>query len=204
MGSDSGEADPSAALRDDKKSAGWADFLHDDGAEVGDGLDERVGEGGGGFDAQELGVELGGALEVEAGGGLLALGGELSEERFAVGGEEGLDCGGFGGVGGRALGRAGLVAGREALVHLTVDAAGMLGIRGEVLGAAAELEEVEDGVAVAVGGGARRKRAVGVGQRAAAETVGGVDAREGVPGGEAEEEGRVQAQAAAGFGARRC
>ena len=174
--------------------------LHDDGAELGDGLDERVGEGGGGFDAQELGVELGGALEVEAGGGLLALGGELGEKGFAVRGEEGFDGGGLGGVGGRALGRAGLVAGREALVHLTVDAAGMLRIRREVLGAAAELEEVEDRVAVAVGGGARGERAVGVGQRAAAEVVGGVDARVGVPGGEAEEEGRVQAQAAAGLG----
>ena len=137
-----------------------------------------------------------------SGGGLLALGGELGEEGFAVGGEEGLDRGGLGGVGGRALGRAGLVAGREALVHLTVDAAGMLGIRREVLGAAAELEEVEDGVAVAVGGGARRKGAVGVGERAAAETVGGVDARKGVLGGEAQEEGRVQTQAAAGFGLR--
>ncbi len=177
--------------------------LHDDGAETGDGPDERVGKGGGGLDAQELGVELGGALEVEVGGGAFAVGGELGEEGLAVGGEEGLDRGGLGGVGGRALGRAGLVAWREALVHLTVDAAGMLGIRREVLVAAAELEEVEDGVAVAVGGGARREGAVGVGERAAAETVGGVDARKGVLGGEAQEEGRVQTQAAAGFGLRK-
>jgi len=174
--------------------------LEDDGAEVGDGLDERVGEGGGGLDAQELGVELGGALEVKVDGGLLALGGELGDEGLAVGGEEGFDGGGLGGVGGCSCGRAGLIAGREALVHLLVDAAGVLGIRREVLGAAAEFEEVEDGVAVAVGGGARGKRAVAVGEGAAAEAVGGVDARVGVPGGEAEEEGRVQAQAAAGLG----
>ena len=176
-------------------------FLKDDCAEIGDGLDQRVGEGRGGFDAQELGVELGGALEVEIGGGAFAVGGELGEEGFAVGGEEGLDGGGLGGVGGCACGRAGLIAGRETLVHLLIDAAGMFGIRGEVFVAAAEFEEVEDGVAVAVGGGARGERAVGVGQRAAAEAVGGVDARVGVVGGEAQEEGRVQAQAAAGFGA---
>jgi len=145
-------------------------------------------------------VKLGGALEVEVCGGLLAVGGELGEEGFAVGREEGLDGDGFGCVRGCALGRAGLVAGREALVHLLIDTAGMLGIRREVLGAAAELEEVEDRVAVAVGGGARRERAVGVGEGAAAEAVGGVDAREGVPGGEAKEEGSVQAQTAAGFG----
>ena len=177
-----------------------ARLLEDEGAEAGDGLDEWVGEGGGGFDAQELGVELRGALEVEIGGGLLALGGELGEEGFAVGREENLDGGGFGGVGGCALGRAGLIAGRETLVHLLVDAAGMLGIWREILDAAAELEEVEDGIAVAVGGGARGKGAVGVGEGAAAEAVRRVDARIGVLGGEAQEEGRVQAQAATGFG----
>ena len=73
----------------------------------------------------------------------------------------------------------------------------MLGIGREVFITAAKFEEVEDGVAVAVCGGARRKWAVGVGQCAAAEAVGGVDAREDVLGGEAEEEGCVQAQAAA-------
>jgi hypothetical protein len=75
----------------------------------------------------------------------------------------------------------------------------MLRTRREVFGAAAELVEVEDGVAVAVGGGARWERTVGVREGAAAEAVRRVDARISVLGGEAEEEGRVQAQAAAGF-----
>ena len=118
---------------------------------------------------------------------------------LAAGVEEGLHGGGLGCVSRGALGRAGLVAGREALLHLLVDAAGMLGIRREVFDAAAEFEEVEDGVAVAVGGGARGERAVEVGQRALAEAVGGVDARVGVVGGEAEEERRAQLEAAARF-----
>ena len=75
----------------------------------------------------------------------------------------------------------------------------MLGIRGEIFDAAAEFEEIEDGVAVAVGGGARGERAVEVGQRALAEPVGGVDARVGVLRGEAQEEGRAQPEAAARF-----
>ncbi len=147
-------------------------------------------------------MELGGALKIKIVGGLLTVGGEVGEEGFAARGEESLDGGGLGGVCGSACGRAGLIAGRETLVHLLIDAAGMFGIRREVFVTAAKLEEVEDGVAVTVGGGARGKRAVGVGEGSAAEAVGGVDAGEGVPGGEAEEEGRVQAQTAAGFGLR--
>ena len=138
--------------------------MQDDGAEVGDEGDEGVGEGLGGFDALPLLVDAGGALEVEIDGGGFALGGEGGEHGLAVGVEEGADGGGFGGVGGGSGGGAGLVAGGEALLHLLVHAAGMLGIGREVLVAAAEFEEVEDGVAVAVGGGARGERAVHVGQ----------------------------------------
>ena len=147
-----------------------------------------------------LGVESGCALEVEIGGGLVALGGDLGNEALAVGVEEGFDGGGFGGVGGRALGGDGLVAGGQALVHLLVDAAGVGGVRGEVFVATAELEEVEDGVAVAVGGGAGGEGAVEMADGALRETVGGVDAGEGVFGCEAEEEGRGEFEAAACFG----
>src|ERR1035438_2880034 len=93
-------------------------FLEDDGAEARDGLDERVGESGGGFDLLPLGVEFGGPLEVEFGGGAFAVGGKGREHGFAMGVEKGMHGGSFGGVGGGAGGRAGLVAGREALVHL--------------------------------------------------------------------------------------
>ena len=152
-----------------------------------------------GFDSLPLLVDSCGALEVKLGGGCFALGGEGREHGLAAGVEETLYSGGFGFVGRGAGRRAGLVARREALVHLLVDAAGMLGIRGEIFVAAAELEEVEDGVAVAVGGGARWERAVEVVEGALAEAVGGVDARVGVLGGEAEEERRAQAKATAGF-----
>jgi len=171
--------------------------LDEDGAESGDGLDEFVGEGCGGFDLLPLRVDRGGALEVEFDGGVFAVGAEWGEHRFAAGVEERFHGGGFGDVGGGALGRAGLVARREALLHLLVYAAGMLGIRGEVLDAAAQLEEIEDCVAVAVGGGARGERAVEIGERTLREAVGGVDARVGVFGGEAEEERRAQLEAAA-------
>ena len=80
-----------------------------------------------GFDAQALGMKLRGSLKVEIVGGLFALGGELRKKRFAVGSEEGLDRGGLGCVGGCARRRAGLIAGREALVHLLIDATGMFG-----------------------------------------------------------------------------
>ncbi len=148
-------------------------------------MDELVGECGGGFDLLVLGVEGGGAFEVEIGGGLVAIGGDLGEEALAVGIKESFDCFGLGGVGGGTFGGDGLVAGRQALMHLLVDAAGVGGVGGEVLVAAAELEEVEDGVAVAVGGGAGGEGAEGLGERAVAEAVGGVDARVVVLGGEA-------------------
>ena len=85
-------------------------------------------------------------------GGVFAVEGDGDDHGFAAGVEEFFYCGGFGGV---LLGRAGLFAGLDALVHLAVDAAGMLGVRGEVFVAAAEFEEVEDGVAIALGGEAR-------------------------------------------------
>ena len=174
--------------------------LDDDGTEAWDGLHEIVGESGGGFDLLVLGVEGGGAFEVEIGGGLVAIGGDLCEEALAVGIKESFDCFGLGGVGGGTVGGDGLVAGRQALMHLLVDAAGVGGVGGEVLVAAAELEEVEDGVAVAVGCGAGGEGAVEVREGAFGEAIGGVDAGVVVLGGEAEEEGGGELEAAAGFG----
>jgi hypothetical protein len=77
----------------------------------------------------------------------------------------------------------------------------MLGIGREVLVAAAELEELKDGIAVAFGSGAGGVRADELGEAALGELVGGVDARVGVGERDAEEVGRVEAEAfAGGFG----
>ncbi len=171
--------------------------LDDDGAQLGDGADDPVGEGLRGFYLLPLGVERGGFFELHAGGGLFALEADGDDHAFAAGVEEFFYGCGFGGV---LLWRAGLFAGREALVHLAVDAAGMLGVGREVFVAAAEFEEVEDGVAVALGGEARGEGAVHLGEAALGELVGGVDAGEGVLHRHAEEVGRVELEAAAGFG----
>ena len=104
---------------------------------------------------------------------------------------------GFGGV---LLGRAGLFAGLDAFVHLAVDAAGMLGVGSEVFVAAAQFEEVEDGVAVTLGCETGGEGAVHLREAALRELVGGVDAGEGVFHRHAEEVGGVEFEAAAGFG----
>ncbi len=137
-------------------------------------------------------------LELHGGGGLFALGGDLGEKAFASGVEELFYGGGFGGVGGGALGGVGLVAGGQALVHLLIHAAGVGGRGDEVFVAAAELEEVEDGIAVAVGGSAGGEGAVEVIECAAAEAVGGVDAGMSILRGEAKEIGGAELEAFAG------
>jgi hypothetical protein len=76
----------------------------------------------------------------------------------------------------------------------------MLGVGGEVFVAAAELEEVKDGVAVSLGGEARGEWAVHLSEAVLRELVGGVDAREGVLHGHAEEVGGVELEAAASLG----
>jgi hypothetical protein len=76
----------------------------------------------------------------------------------------------------------------------------MLGVRREVFVAAAQPEEVEDGVAVALGSGARGEWTVGVVEGAPAEAVGDVDAGPGVFEGNAEEGGGVEFETAAGLG----
>jgi len=116
---------------------------------------------------------------------------------LTVGVEEGLYGLGFGLV---LVGGAAEVAGGHALLHLAVGAAGVRGRDVEVLVAAAELEEVEDGVAVALGGGAGGEGAVHLGERFFGEAVSGVDAGVGVLNCQPQEEGRVEAHAAAGFG----
>jgi hypothetical protein len=75
----------------------------------------------------------------------------------------------------------------------------MLGVGLEVFVAAAEEEEIEHGVAVAVGGGAGGEGAEGFGERFFAEAVGGVDAGVFVREGDAEEVGSVEAESAASF-----
>ena len=142
-------------------------------------------------------MEGGGFFELHAGGRLFAFESDGDDHALAAGVEEFFHRSGFGGV---LLGRAGLLAGLDALVHLAVDAAGMLGVGSEVFVAAAEFEEVEDGVAVALGCEARGEGAVHLGEAALGELVGGVDAGEGVLHGHAEEVGGVELEAAAGFG----
>ena len=155
-------------------------FLEDEGAELVEGADELVGQQRGGADLLPLLVQGGGELEVHGLAGGLALRGDFVEEGLAAGGEEGEDALGFAGV---LLGSAGcgvaFLAGLHALVHLAVDAAGVLGVGHKVFVAAAQEEEVEDGVAIALGGGAGGEGAEGFVERFFAEAVGGVDARVG-------------------------
>jgi hypothetical protein len=72
----------------------------------------------------------------------------------------------------------------------------MLGVGSEFFVAAAEFEEVEDGVAVTLGGEAGGEGAVHLGEAAFGELVGGVDAGEGVLHRHAEEVGGVEFEAA--------
>jgi hypothetical protein len=168
------------------------------GAELGDGADEFVGELGCGADLLPVFVERGGEFEVEVCAGGLALGDDLVEQGLAASGEEVEDAGGFGGVlGGCAGGRISLFTGHEALVHLAVDAAWVVGIGLEVFIAAAEFEEIEHGVAVALGGGAGRERTEGLGEGLFAEAICCVDAWMLVRDRDAEEVGCMEAEALA-------
>jgi hypothetical protein len=120
-----------------------------------DGADEFVGEQSGGADLLPVLVQRGGGLKVERVAGGVALGGDLVEQGLATGAEEGEDALGFGDVlGGRTGDGIAFLTGHQALADVAVDAAGVFGIGREVLVTAAQLEEVEHGVAVAVGGGA--------------------------------------------------
>jgi hypothetical protein len=75
----------------------------------------------------------------------------------------------------------------------------MLGVGSEFFMAAAEFEEVEDGVAVPLGCEAGGEGAVHLREAALGELVGGVDAGEGVLRGHPEEVRGVEFEAAAGF-----
>lgn len=166
-------------------------LLQDDGTEVGDRADELIGESGGGFDALPLLVKSGGLLEVHGFTGCFALGGNFVKHRLAARGEERLHARGFGGV---IVGCAGALAGLDALLHFAVGTPRVVGVDLQVFIAAAELEEVEDGIAVALGCGARGEGTECVVERAPAELVSGVDARMLVLHGDAEEVRRVEAQ----------
>jgi hypothetical protein len=76
----------------------------------------------------------------------------------------------------------------------------MFGIGSKVFIAAAEFEEVEDGVAVTLGGEARGEGPVHLSEAAFGELVGGVDAGELVLHGHAEEVGSVELEAATRLG----
>jgi hypothetical protein len=76
----------------------------------------------------------------------------------------------------------------------------MFGVWLEVFVTAAELEEVEDGIAISLGGEAGREWTVHLGETASGELVGGVDAGEGVLHGHAEEVWSVEFEAAASLG----
>jgi len=171
--------------------------LYDDRLQLRDGADDPVGEGLRGFYFLPLRVKGGGFLELHRGGGYFAFEADVDDHAFAAGVEEFFYGGGFGGV---LLWCAGLLAGFEALVHLAVDAAGVVGMWGEVLVAAAEFEEVEDGVAIALGGEARGEGAVHLREAALGELVGGVDAGVRVFQRHAKEVRGVELEAAAGFG----
>ncbi len=85
-------------------------------------------------------VDGGCGLEVQVGGGAVALGGQLAGQRFAARVEKGHHARGFVGV---QLVGAALEAGRQAHLHLGIDAAGMGRVGIEFLDAAADFEEVE-------------------------------------------------------------
>lgn len=123
--------------------------LHDDGAEFGYGADDPVGERLCGLYLLPLGVQGGGFFELHSGGGFFPGETDFDDHALAASVEEIFYRCSFGSV---LLRCAGLFAGLDAFAHLAVDAAGMLGVGCEVFVAAAEFEEVERGIAVALGG----------------------------------------------------
>ena len=96
--------------------------------------------------------------------------------------------------------RASLEAGRKAHLHLGVDAAGERGVWLQVVGAAAQLEQVQRLVQKTLGSRARGERAVAAIDRFFSQPVGDVRAGISVLAGEPDEERRVQPQPLAGLG----
>ena len=102
---------------------------------------------------------------------------QRDQPAFAARGQKVLDCRGFFGV---ALVGAALVARREAHLHLGVDAAGMARIGIEIVGAAAQQEQLQRLFGKALGRRARGKRPIGPVGFALAGPVGDDDARIGI------------------------
>ena len=143
------------------------------------------------FELLQLRVHRGGGFEFQAGGGLVARGGNFAHQRLAARVEEGFDACDFGGV---LLVGAALEAGREAHLHFRIDAAGKSGVGIQFLDAAADLEEVERVVGELFGRGARGKRAV-IDALRAAQVRGDGDARVAVFQAEASQRRGAEAQA---------
>ncbi len=167
-------------------SSGLAGGLQNDRAQLAERTDQFRSKRADGFDALHLRMKRGGGFKLEVRGGLVALRLENHEAALAAGGQKAFDGGGFFGI---ALVGAALVAGREAHLHLGIDAAGMAGIGIEIVGAAAQQKKLESLVGIALGGGARRERAVRPVGFALAGAVGDGDARIGIAAEKADEGG---------------
>jgi hypothetical protein len=110
--------------------------------------DQLGGQGAHALDADNLRVGGGGGFEFQVRRGCVALSAELDQAAFAARGQELLDRLGLLRV---ALVRAALVAGREAHLHLGVDATGVGGVGVQLLGTATQQEELERLVGKALG-----------------------------------------------------
>ncbi len=155
---------------------------------------ELAAEGGGAADAEPALVPAAGLFEVEFLAGAVAGGGGGLEEAAAAGFEEADEAGGFGGV---FLAGDGLLAGAEAPAHLAVDAAGVVRRGGEILEAAADLEQIEHFLFKTGGSGFVLEGAEAE-RGAAAEAGGDRGAGPGIGEQDLDEDGRAEAERAGG------
>ncbi len=160
---------------EERHFAGLGRWLDDDGGELGEQA-HRLGQ----LAQRSFGffvalVDRRGGFELEGlgRGGALAL--QRRKQTCAMGAERFEDSVCFGAM---AIRRAGLIAGRQALLHFEVGTGGMLGIWVQVFDAAAQLEEVEHGVAGALGSGARGEWAEAAIRSAADIAIGCEETRE--------------------------
>ena len=137
-------------------------LLQDQRAQLVDGANEFVGEQCRGANLLPLLVQRGRAFEIHRLTGGITSRGNFVEQRLPARAEEREDSLRFVRI---LLGCAGLrvalLARLHALVHLAVDAAGVLGVGLEIFVAAAQQKEVEHGIAGSLGGSARGERAKG-------------------------------------------
>ncbi len=131
--------------------------LKNDGAKFAERADKLGGECVHGFNALHVSVKLGGGFKGEIGRSLIALSAQSDEPAFAARREKAFDSRRFLSV---ALVRAALEAGREAHLHLGINAAGIARVWIQFKCAAAQQKQLEHLFCVALGGGARRERSV--------------------------------------------